>query len=77
MSVQPPPIPSRSPAWLSFGGLLLVLAAVIAAGYLGFRAFANVPDQGEFDLYLLAIIAGVASFFSPCAFPLLPSYLSF
>ncbi len=77
MSIQPTPIRSRSPAWLSFGGLLLVLAAVIAAGYLGFRAFASVPDQSEFDLYLLAIIAGVASFFSPCAFPLLPSYLSF
>jgi cytochrome c-type biogenesis protein len=55
----------------------MVLAAIIAAGYLGFRAFATIPDLGAFNLYLLAIVAGVASFFSPCAFPLLPSYFSF
>jgi cytochrome c-type biogenesis protein len=30
-----------------------------------------------FNLYTLAIVAGVASFFSPCAFPLLPTYFSF
>jgi cytochrome c-type biogenesis protein len=33
--------------------------------------------MGAFNLLALAIFAGVASFFSPCAFPLLPSYLSF
>lgn len=29
------------------------------------------------NLYALSLLAGVASFFSPCAFPLLPSYFSF
>ena len=77
MSTQPTPFSSRSPAWLPFAGLLVALAAVIAAGYLGFRAFATIPNLGAFNLYLLAIVAGVASFFSPCAFPLLPSYFSF
>jgi cytochrome c-type biogenesis protein len=77
MSTQQTPTRSRGLAWLPFGGLLLALAAVIAAGYLGFRTFAAVPDLGAFNLYLLAIVAGVASFFSPCAFPLLPSYFSF
>jgi cytochrome c-type biogenesis protein len=77
MSAQPTSLRSRGPAWLLYAGLLVALAAVIAAGYLGFRAFATVPGLGAFNLYLLAIVAGIASFFSPCAFPLLPSYFSF
>ncbi len=64
-------------AWLQYTLSLGVFVAVIIAGYLVFRAFAATPDQTEFNLYILAIIAGVASFFSPCAFPLLPSYFSF
>ncbi len=64
-------------AWLQYTLSLGVFLAVIMAGYLVFRAFAATPDQTEFNLYILAIIAGVASFFSPCAFPLLPSYFSF
>ena len=64
-------------AWLQYAGILLALLAIITAGYLGFRAFATTPDPGVFNLYTLAVVAGIASFFSPCAFPLLPSYLSF
>jgi cytochrome c-type biogenesis protein len=64
-------------AWLRYVGLLAALLAFIAAGYLGFRAFATTPNPGAIDLYALAVVAGVASFFSPCAFPLLPAYLSF
>ena len=64
-------------AWLQYTLLLGVFLAVIIAGYFVFRAFAATPGQTEFNLYILAIMAGVASFFSPCAFPLLPSYFSF
>lgn len=64
-------------AWLQYTLLLGVFVAVIIAGYFVFRVFATTTDQAVFNLYLLAIIAGVASFFSPCAFPLLPSYFSF
>ncbi len=64
-------------AWLQYTLFLGVFLAVIIAGYFVFRAFATTPDQTVFNLYILAIIAGVASFFSPCAFPLLPSYFSF
>ena len=64
-------------ARLQSAGLLIVLAALIAAGYFGFRAFVTASDLGTVNLYVLAVAAGVASFFSPCAFPLLPSYLSF
>jgi len=67
---------SPTPAWFIYAGLLAVFAVVIAAGYTGFRAFAG-HDLAGFNLYLLALVAGTASFFSPCAFPLLPSYFSF
>lgn len=55
------------------------LIAVIGVGYLIFRQFATevMPQLESFNLLFLAVVAGVASFFSPCAFPLLPSYLSF
>ena len=56
---------------------LALFVAMIAAGYLGFRTFDGLPDMGSVNLYLLAVVAGVASFFSPCAFPLLPGYFSF
>jgi len=63
-------------AWLQYAGLLTAFLAIVVGGYLGFRAFATTPDLGIFNLYALAVVAGVASFFSPCAFPLLPGYLS-
>jgi cytochrome c-type biogenesis protein len=54
-----------------------VFAVVVGAGYLGFRIFATTPILSSANLFLFAGVAGVASFFSPCAFPLLPSYFSF
>ncbi len=56
---------------------IAVFGAVIVLGYFGFRAFASASNLGTLNLYLLAVVAGVASFFSPCAFPLLPAYFSF
>lgn len=68
-----------SAAYILYLGLILGLLVLIAAGYIGFRRFATaiMPQMGAYNLLVLAVIAGVASFFSPCAFPLLPSYLSF
>lgn len=60
-----------------YGLLLAAAAAVTAFGYGGFRVFVSRPDLWVGNLYLLAVAAGAASFFSPCAFPLLPSYFSF
>src|SRR3990172_446135 len=68
---------SRRWATLRFAAPLAVLAAAIAVGYLGFRTFVTAPALDSLALPILAIAAGVASFFSPCAFPLLPGYLSF
>lgn len=62
---------------LQYAGWLAAFLTLILAGYSGFRAFATTPDLNVFNLYTLAVVAGVASFFSPCAFPLLPSYFSF
>ena len=78
MSVQStqPSRPRAGSAWLQFAGLLAAFLVIVAGGYLGFRAFATAPDLGVFNLYALALVAGVARFFSPCAFPLLPGYLS-
>ncbi|MFQ5923441.1 MAG: hypothetical protein ACE5M4_11410, partial [Anaerolineales bacterium] len=53
------------------------MALIVSAGYLIFRIFASGQLPGSTQLYLLAIVAGVASFFSPCAFPLVPSYIAF
>ena len=66
-----------SQAWLQYALLLGAFLTIVAAGYFGFRTFAATPDLTIFNLYVVAVVAGVASFFSPCAFPLLPSYFSF
>lgn len=60
------------------GVLLISLLFIIGLGYGGFRFFAVtvMPHPQSYSLLALAVIAGVASFFSPCAFPLLPGYLS-
>lgn len=59
--------------------LIVLLLVVVGAGYFGFWEFAAtvMPQMPSYNLWALALIAGVASFFSPCAFPLLPSYLAF
>lgn len=58
-------------------GWIAVLAILVAVGYAAFRAYVLGVVSGSEDLILVAILAGVASFFSPCAFPLLPGYLSY
>ena len=78
-NIQTPGSRPGSRAYGLYLGLITLLVAVIALGYVGFRHFATavMPQMGAFNLLALAVIAGIASFFSPCAFPLLPSYLSF
>lgn len=59
---------------------LLVLSpgAVIVAGYGIFLFFLKGfnPTTGTLSLLLFAIVAGIATFFSPCSFPLMPGYLT-
>jgi cytochrome c biogenesis protein CcdA len=64
--------------YIFLAGILLALGIL---GYLGFLAFVNlILMPGEFATYglvITAIAAGTASFFSPCSFVVLPSYIAF
>jgi len=61
--------------------LAVGLLALGGLGYLGFLAFVrNILMPGEFATYGLIITtvgAGTVSFFSPCSFTVLPSYIAF
>lgn len=56
--------------------LLITLSLGLVGWFFGFRLFA-VPNGvvTPSALLPLAVLAGVASFFSPCVFPLLPAYV--
>ncbi len=70
-----------------FGGLLVLIGALILTntlGYLGtwettaelfFRMDAFLGNTGV--NYAIAFLAGVGSFLSPCIFPLLPAYIAY
>ena len=65
----------------SYKGILLALLAfvvVIGAGYYAFILFMTkvVPDLASFGIVLVAVVAGIATFFNPCSFAVLPAYLS-
>jgi cytochrome c-type biogenesis protein len=64
---------------LRYSFTLIAIALVVLLGYLEFEIFLRdiMPAYGNYSLYLLAVVAAVATFFSPCSFPLLPGYLSF
>lgn len=64
--------------------VLLATAAVLvgvvgyAAGFLGFVYNLMLPNAfSRLDVVTLAAVMGVAAFFSPCAFPLLPAYMTY
>lgn len=63
--------------------VLLATAAVLIgvvgyqAGFLGFVYSLMLPNAfSRIDVLTLAAVMGVAAFFSPCAFPLLPAYMT-
>mgnify|MGYP000176870101 FL=1 len=58
--------------------IFLVILALVAGGYGLFIWFIiNIMKGGAaFGLIFVAIVAGVASFFNPCSFPVLPAYLA-
>ena len=58
--------------------LFLIILALIAGGYGLFIWFViNIIKGGvAFGLLFVAVVAGVASFFNPCSFPILPAYLA-
>ena len=58
--------------------LAVVTAAVALVGYLGYVSYPrfDLPAGTGATLFVLAAGAGIASFFSPCSFPLLLSMLA-
>lgn len=61
-----------------YGGLTALVALVALAGYTGYALFPrfDLPGVQGAGLIGLAAAAGVASFFSPCSFPLLVALLA-
>ncbi len=68
----------RSAGSTRYGILVLTVVAVAIAGFLGFVLYPRfgLPLVDMAGLLLLAVGAGVASFFSPCSFPLLATLLA-
>ncbi len=64
---------------VKFGFTILAIATITLLGYLAFVVFLKdiAPSFSLYSLYFVATVAGIATFFSPCSFPLLPGYLSF
>ena len=65
----------------NYSGILFVLLAVaiiIGTGYYTFVLFMTrvVPNLASFSIVFVAVIAGVATFFNPCSFSVLPAYLT-
>ena len=63
---------------LKFIFLILHILALVGSGYSLFLWFVVNIMKGEaaFGLLFVGMVAGVASFFNPCAFPLLPAFLA-
>jgi len=58
--------------------VLLALIAIIGVGYYTFILFMTkvVTNLASFSIIFVAVIAGVATFFNPCSFSVLPAYLT-
>lgn len=63
---------------LWYGLLVLAVVALAVAGYAGYALYPrfNLPAVNGIGLLVLAAAAGIASFFSPCSFPLLVTLLA-
>ncbi|MBI3576943.1 hypothetical protein HY086_02820 [Candidatus Gottesmanbacteria bacterium] len=64
--------------WLGFFFYIALVVGLTAGGYglfiyLIVNAFPNTSSLG---IVFVSVVAGIASFFNPCAFPVLPGYLA-
>ncbi len=68
---------AASPSFVRYAALSLAVLVVGLVGYLGFVIYPNLDLSAGVGvgLILLAAAAGIASFFSPCSFPLLVGML--
>lgn len=77
MSGEPLPASKLRP-WAGLVGSLLAISLVVLLGYLTFLFWVTrfTPAAGTLTLVVFSVVAGVATFFNPCSFPLLPGYLA-
>ena len=70
---------SRGRSKLRILAVLLALTLLTLAGYLAFTSSVKglVMATSPLTLLLFAVVAGIATFFNPCSFPLLPGYLTY
>lgn len=69
---------SPTRGWLGF---LIYIALVIGLTVGGYTLFIYLlvsafPNAASFGIVFVSVVAGIASFFNPCAFPILPAYLA-
>lgn len=77
--------PPRQGAWQKWALALLALVGASVFGWVGYRlgfwrfvtSIAMPQAFGNYNLFVLSGAAGVAAFFSPCVFPLLPGYVTY
>lgn len=71
----------KADAYVPYIFLAGVLLALGGLGYLGFLAFVKgflMPNEfAAYGLVITTVAAATASFFSPCSFTVLPSYIAF
>jgi cytochrome c biogenesis protein CcdA len=70
--------PPRRPGWAGYAVLAAGVVLLGVAGYVGYVTYPrfNLPSVAGAGILLLGAAAGVASFFSPCSFPLLLTLLA-
>lgn len=68
--------PARS--WLAFLIYIALVVGLTAGGYALFIYLVvnALPNAASLGIIFVSIVAGIASFFNPCAFPILPGYLA-
>jgi len=64
--------------WLAFLIYIALVVGLTAGGYALFiYLIVNaLPNAATLGIIFISIVAGIASFFNPCAFPILPGYLA-
>jgi len=71
---------ASSPAknWLAFLVYIALVVGLTAGGYALFiYLLVNaLPNAASLGIIFISLVAGIASFFNPCAFPILPGYLA-
>lgn len=64
--------------WLAFIIYIALVVGLTAGGYTLFiyLVVSALPNASSLGIIFISVVAGVASFFNPCAFPILPGYLA-